>query len=111
MDSINIQSAPYPVSWVANDGWSNIHFRDIERNNNVSLAISDNLSENIWSVHDIYPRSVGEWEPSYDTELWKRKQCLDIYLQEVEQVDGEGKANRAPTKVGVLQWKPNKKGD
>lgn len=88
-----------------------ILFRDIERNNNVSLAVSDNLSENIWSVHDIYSQGVGEWEPAYDTELWKRRQRLDIYLQEVEQVDGEGKANREPTAVGVLQWKPSKKGD
>lgn len=105
-------SRPHVVVWGKGKKTQvGILFRDIERNNRVSLAISDDLQENKWSVRDIYPGNVGEWEPSYDTELWKRKQRLDIYLQEVEQVDGEGKADRAPTPVGVLQWKPNKKGD
>jgi len=105
-------SRPQVIVWnKGKDAKVGILFRDIERDNRVSLAISDNLDGNKWSVRDIYPGNMGEWEPAYDTELWKRKQRLDVYLQEVEQVDGEGKANRAPTPVGVLQWKPNKKGD
>src|SRR5690606_21392399 len=63
-------SRPQVVVWGKGKGAKvGILFRDIERDNRVSLAISDNLQDNKWSVRDIYPGNVGEWEPSYDTEL------------------------------------------
>ncbi len=100
-------SRPQIVAWQQGKNTQvGIVFRDIERDNRVSLAVSEDLTNNTWSVHDIYAGHVGEWEPAYDSGLWQRTQQLDLYLQEVEQVDGEGKANRAPTPVGVLRWKP-----
>jgi hypothetical protein len=49
---------------------------------------------------------VGAWEPSFDTELWRSKGELNLFLQDVRQVDGEGMAEVAPSMVRVLQWTP-----
>jgi hypothetical protein len=57
---------------------------------------------------DLNPAPVGQWEPTYDTELWKDKKVLDLFVQNVTQVDGEGKANTAPQAVQVWEWKPEK---
>ena len=81
-------------------------FRDIERDSKVSIAICKDLSRNQWYLEDLSQGSVGDWEPSYDTELWSTKHRLDLFIQQVEQVDGEGKANAKPTPVQVLEWKP-----
>lgn len=80
-------------------------FRDIERGNRVSIAISEDISKSIWVCKDLTLTSVGEWEPTFDTELWSTKKRLDLFIQKVEQLDGEGKANAAPTSVQVLTWK------
>lgn len=80
-------------------------FRDIERGNKVSIAIGKDIKKKDWSIKDLNVESVGEWEPAFDTELWTTKKRLDLFVQKVAQVDGEGKANAAPTKVQVLTWK------
>jgi hypothetical protein len=50
--------------------------------------------------------AVGAWEPSFDTELWRTRGELHLFLQAVRQVDGEGAADVPPSKVRVLQWRP-----
>ena len=80
-------------------------FRDIERGSKVSIAIGKDIRKQDWSIKDLNVESVGEWEPAFDTELWTTKKRLDLFVQKVAQVDGEGKANAAPTKVQVLTWK------
>jgi hypothetical protein len=50
--------------------------------------------------------SVGAWEPSYDTELWRRNGTLSLFVQNVQQVDGEGQASVPPQPVQVLDWTP-----
>ena len=47
--------------------------------------------------------SLGSWEPSFDTELWREKGLLHVFIQKVEQVDGEGKADVEPQMVNVLE--------
>lgn len=81
-------------------------FRDLERGNKVSAAISNDKNLEKWTCIDLSAESVGEWEPIYDTELWSEKKMLNLFVQKVVQIDGEGKANSAPTKVQVLAWKP-----
>ncbi|MGF7037584.1 BNR repeat-containing protein [Mucilaginibacter lappiensis] len=81
-------------------------FRDTERGNKVSVAVNADLQSTNWRVSDLTSTSVGEWEPTYDTELWKDKKVLNLFVQKVTQVDGEGKASIAPTKVQVLEWNP-----
>jgi hypothetical protein len=99
-------SRPQLVQW-KRKGKTNLAliFRDTERKNAVSLAATDDLSANQWQVFDIYAENVGEWELSYDHLLWQRSNILDLYLQKVKQIDGEGKAYYHPTPVGVLRWK------
>ena len=81
-------------------------FRDAERGEKVSVAINYNLNKSNWQVMDLASKSVGTWEPTYDTELWKSKKILDLFVQKVVQIDGEGKANIAPEPVQVWEWKP-----
>jgi BNR repeat-containing family member len=83
-------------------------FRDAERGNNASIALNGRLGSENWIIKDLTKNSMGDWEPTYDTELWKTKSILSLFLQNVTQIDGEGKADQAPTEVQVLDWKPKK---
>lgn len=95
---------PQIVAWQAGRQFSAaLLFRDAERGSKISIAYCENLSANKWTVKDIYEESVGAWEPSYDTELWKKQHRLHLFVQKAEQVDGEGKANVKPEMVSVLE--------
>lgn len=100
-------SRPQIISWRKNGKQAvAIVFRDLERGNRVSLAINKSIDQNNWEIKDLTGLSVGDWEPSFDTTLWDTKSILNLFVQQVTQVDGEGKADIAPTAVQVLQWKP-----
>lgn len=100
-------SRPQIVVWPNNKKYAaGIVFRDAERGSKASIAISQDIEANKWQLEDLTNDSVGDWEPTYDTELWKDKNMLNLYLQNVTQVDGEGKAKSKPTAVKVLQWEP-----
>jgi hypothetical protein len=81
-------------------------FRDQERGERVSVVRIEDVAARRWSVHDLGTDSVGAWEPSFDTELWRREGVLDLFVQAVRQVDGEGIAQAAPTPVQVWRWTP-----
>ena len=78
-------------------------FRDAERGDKVSAAFSSNIQNGKWALHDFTTFSVGSWEPTYDTELWKEKHQLHLFVQRVEQADSEGKTNTPPQMVQVLE--------
>lgn len=81
-------------------------FRDEERGSKVSVASSADVLRGAWQVQDLTTFAVGAWEPSYDTELWRRNGTLSLFVQNVQQVDGEGQANVPPQPVQVLDWQP-----
>jgi len=81
-------------------------FRDEERGSKVSVARIADFGAARWTVRDLTTDSTGAWEPSFDTELWRSKGELNLFLQAVQQVDGEGAANVPASKVRVLQWRP-----
>jgi hypothetical protein len=83
-------------------------FRDEERGSKVSAVTINTLASGTWRIEDLTERSVGWWEPSYDTELWKERGLLHLFVQKVEQVDAEGKADVPPQLVQVLEWKWSK---
>ena len=56
---------------------------------------------------DLAAVDLGSWEPTYDTELWKEKRLMNLFVQKVVQVDSEGKADIPPQPVQVLEWKPD----
>ena len=78
-------------------------FRDKERENKISLASTGINDSAGWRVYDLTSSSLGQWEPSYDTELWKSRKQLHLFVQEVEQTDHEGIAIRPATPVRVLE--------
>jgi len=80
-------------------------FRDEERGSKVSVALSRDISKNSWQVKDISEEALGSWEPTYDSELWKEKKILNLFVQRVEQVDAEGKANIPAQMIRVLEVK------
>lgn len=84
-------------------------YRDEERLNHISVAINKNVHSNIeWELFDLSSIPMGAWEPTYDVELWKTKQTLHLFIQQVTQADAEGLTNSPPLMVKVLEWKPLK---
>lgn len=80
-------------------------FRDAERGSKVSMAYTDNLAEGEWVVSDLTDFPVEAWEPSMDTELWKQKKQLHLFVQTTYQGDGEQTVSADPTPVYVLEVK------
>ena len=78
-------------------------FRDEERGEKVSVAVCDDVSSNRWTISDLTGFPVGSWEPTFDTELWRSRGKLHLFVQRVEQVDGEGRADIEPQMIHVLE--------
>ena len=81
-------------------------FRDMERGDKVSVAICDDLQAREWHIEDVTDTSVTVWEPSYDTEMWKRDHILHLFVQNTEQGDGEKEVDFPPQDVIILEWQP-----
>lgn len=81
-------------------------FRDEERGSKVSVAIIPKIKKMKWTVTDLTTISLGSWEPSYDTELWKKEHCLNLFIQNVVQEDAEGVSNMPAQPIQVLEWNP-----
>ncbi len=77
-------------------------FRDEERGSKISFA-SSSYPYQTWSVHDLLDDNFDSWEPTLDTQHWKKKQQLHLLIQKVIQVDGEGLSDTPPTPVSVLE--------
>ena len=102
-------SRPQIIAWKSgNNLAAALIFRDEERGNKVSVALNQNIAKHKWAIIDLSSKSVGSWEPTYDTELWKEKQLLHLFLQNVEQVDAEGQSKLPPQIIEVLEWNPKK---
>lgn len=78
-------------------------FRDEERGSKVSMAHTKDIDLGKWEVTDLTDFSVDAWEPSHDTELWKRQRKLHLFVQHSRQGDGEQTVEIAPQMVYVLE--------
>lgn len=78
-------------------------FRDEERGSKVSMAHASDVSKGEWNVTDLTDFSVDAWEPSHDTELWKRDRRLHLFVQHTKQGDGERRVEFEPQMVHVLE--------
>lgn len=102
-------SRPQIIAWKTKNNLSAaLIFRDEERGNKVSAAINKNIGKEKWHLIDLTSTTVGSWEPTYDTELWKEKKLLHLFVEKLEQADAEGKANIPAQMVQVLEWNPKK---
>lgn len=104
-----------PISRPQIIGWNNnnkirlaLIFRDAERGNAISVATTNVINSSRWQIIDLLQTDLGQWEPSFDTELWKQKKQLHLFVQKVEQADAEGITRTKPQPVQVLEWKPKK---
>lgn len=102
-------SRPQIIAWKTKNNLSAaLIFRDEERGNKVSAAVNKNIGNGKWNVIDLTSTTVGSWEPTYDTELWKEKKLLHLFIEKAEQADAEGKANIPAQMVQVMEWNPKK---
>jgi hypothetical protein len=84
--------------------WRDIYiFRDEERGSRVSLAHAAAVGVGKWTFTDLTNFPVDAWEPSHDTELWKQKRRLHLFVQHTKQGDGERRVEFAPQPVYVLE--------
>lgn len=80
-----------------------IFFRDEERGSRVSLAHAAAVGVGKWTFTDLTNFPVDAWEPSHDTELWKQKRRIHLFVQHTKQGDGERRVEFAPQPVYVLE--------
>jgi beta-glucanase (GH16 family) len=81
-------------------------FRDGERQDRASVLQCSDLGKGSWTAADLTATTVGNWEPSYDTERWKREGVLSLFVQRTGQGDGETLENLPAQPVYVLEWQP-----
>lgn len=78
-------------------------FRDGERGSRVSMAHTSDVNKGKWNITDLTDFSVDAWEPSHDTELWKKQRKLHLFVQHTRQGDGERTAEIEPQMIYVLE--------
>lgn len=94
---------------VVEDGEIFYIFRDEERGSRVSMAHTADVANGKWIVTDLTDFSVDAWEPSHDTELWKKRRKLNLFVQHTCQGDGERTAEIEPQMIYVLEANTNTK--
>lgn len=82
-------------------------FRDEERGSRVSMAHAADVGIGKWTITDLTDFPVDAWEPSHDTELWKKQRKLHLFVQHTRQGDGERIAEIEPQMVYVLEMDMN----
>jgi hypothetical protein len=83
-----------------------IIYRDIEQGDKVTITECADVQKGKWSTHNITTTAVGLWEPAYDTSLWNSKGIVNLFVQRVEQGDGETTKDIPAQMISVLEWKP-----
>ena len=91
-----------PQMVIDNGGGAIFLFRDIERGEVVSMFYCENIKNPSWNVRDLTDFSVEAWEPTVDTDRWRREQILDIYVQKSYQGDGEVNVETAESEMAYV---------
>ncbi|MEO8564232.1 MAG: BNR repeat-containing protein [bacterium] len=81
-------------------------FRDEERGGGITVARSTDAAHARWSLSELLTTSVGQWEPTYDPELWRTSGRLALQVQRVGQGDGEQLEDVGPQMVSIVEWTP-----
>ena len=81
-------------------------YRDAERGGGITVARSRDAARAHWTTTELSTTPVGQWEPTYDLERWRRSNTLSLFVQRVGQGDGESLEDVAPQPVRVLDWSP-----
>ena len=78
-------------------------YRDEEHNNRITIRQRKYPNLDIWEVYNVGDFSVGSWEPSYDTELWRNSKKLHLFVQKSGQGDGEKLESIPPQPVYIYE--------
>ena len=95
-----------PQVLVAGSGEVLVIYRDEERGGGITVARGAGLSLDRWTVLELWPFAMGQWEPTYDLDRWRRERRLSLFVQRVGQGDGESLEDIGPQRVSVLDWAP-----
>lgn len=77
--------------------------RDAERGSKVSVATTKNINRGKWKWKDKTKFGVGAWEPTHDTELWRTKNQLHVFVVNTAQGDGEKTTEQSAQPVYLLK--------
>ena len=79
-------------------------YRDEEFDNQIILSKAVVGNELVWESKSLSEKDMGQWEPTFDSELWKEKQQLHLFGQHVQQVSGDPRDVKSPpSMVGVYE--------
>ena len=95
-----------PQALVRPTGEVLVVYRDAERGGGITVARSTDRAHARWMVRDLWTTSVGQWEPTYDIDRWRREGRLSLFVQRGGQGDGESLEDVPPQPVSVLDWRP-----
>ena len=95
-----------PQVLVGRTGEVLIVYRDAERGGGVSVARSRDPDHVRWAVEELWRDPVGQWEPTYDVDRWRRDGRLSLFVERVGQGDGESLEDVPAQPVMVLDWSP-----
>jgi hypothetical protein len=95
-----------PQVLVGRSGDVIVVYRDQERGGGVTVARSTDPARARWTLRELWPSSVGQWEPTYDVDRWRRERRLSLFVQPVGQGDGESLEDMPAQSVSVLDWDP-----
>lgn len=87
-------------------GISKLHviYRDEEYDNKACMKTLKLDQKVKWETTIISSEGLDRWEPTFDTELWKGKGILNLFIQKVGQGSGDEKAvEMQPTMISVME--------
>ena len=95
-----------PQVLVGRSGDVIVVYRDQERGGGVTVARSTDAARARWTVRELWTSPVGQWEPTYDVDRWRRDGRLSLFVQRVGQGDAESLEDVPAQPVLVLDWTP-----
>jgi hypothetical protein len=95
-----------PQVLVGRSGDVIVVYRDQERGGGVTVARSTDPARARWTVRELWTSPVGQWEPTYDVDRWRRDGRLSLFVQRVGQGDAESLEDVSAQPVLVLDWTP-----
>jgi hypothetical protein len=87
----------------SDDSKLHVIYRDEEYKNKACLKTFDLNKQKDWETTILTDTGLDRWEPTFDTELWKEKGILNIFIQEVGQGSGEKAVEMPATMIRILE--------
>jgi len=102
-------SRPQVLAWEeAGNKAAALLVRDEEFGSKAQILLKRNLKDSkaAWERIDLGLQDLGAWEACFDSELWKSKRQLNLWVQALGQKDHETSEDYPPQVPEVLEWIP-----